>query len=219
MRTTGERRFAAHAARLPEDIVYSAGGLSISRCMLQPGDQEICGGFRHFRADALDVLLGHFMNGLRFHLVKFAHSAPFRVHNNDLVSKSLLTQQNCGQRNSYADNFTGRIAVLVGEGQHVFNQVGVEIDLHFGSTVFYWKIRKNVGVRVCTIRTVDFSQANATSGQGDPHPECECAANKGTVALPANKSPIAGTRRKGRRPVDRPTIVDRFEAVDTLYFL
>src|SRR5277367_6061534 len=110
--------------------------------LLQPGDQEICGGFRHFRADTLDVLLGHFMNGLRFHLVKFTHSVPFRVHNNYLVPKSLLTQQNTGQRNSYADNFTGRIAVLVGKGQHVFDQVGVEIDLHFGSTVFYERFEK-----------------------------------------------------------------------------
>jgi hypothetical protein len=125
--------------------------------MLQPGDQEVCGRFRHLRTDTLDVLSGHFMNGLRFHLVKFAHSAPFRVHNNNLVPKSLLTQQNSGQRDSYADNFTWRVAVLVGKAQHVFDQVRVEIDLHFGSTVFYWKIRKNVGVLVCTIRTVALS--------------------------------------------------------------
>ena len=57
--------------------------------LLQPGDQEICGGFRHFWADTLDVLLGHFMNGFRFHLVKFAHLPALRVHNNDLVAESL----------------------------------------------------------------------------------------------------------------------------------
>jgi hypothetical protein len=29
---------------------------------------------------------------------------------------------------------------LVGKAQNVFDQVRVEINLHFGSTVFYWKI-------------------------------------------------------------------------------
>jgi hypothetical protein len=157
MRTAGGRKLATDAPdRFGEYCLLRWASFQIS-FMLQPGDEEICRRFRHLRTDTQDVLLGHFMNGLRFYLVKFAHSPPFRVHNNDLVAKSLLTQQNCGQRNSYADNFTRRIAVLVGKGQHVFDQVGVEIDLHFGSTVFYWKIRKNVGVLVCTIRTVALS--------------------------------------------------------------